>query len=492
MKNDCFAVLDKLKEISRKAIASKNYDKALAAVSVGADILYTYNQVYTDGDLEQMLLEIGARFFEEEEPQNSYDPGKDSKTVLFYDGFGLDTRGLALIFLKGLARCGYRVIYVTKESAAHKQPAITAAVKGYPVEWVYVPTDRDQVTWAKGIYAAFEAYKPHSAFFYTTPFDVAAAIVFAHYEGRVHRYQVDLTDHAFWLGKNAFDCCLELREVGAKISYNYRGIPREKLAMLPYYAAIDYDAPFLGFPFPTEGFRIIFSGGSLYKTLGDEDNTYYDMVDTILKRHEDIIFLYAGYGDDSQLKKILEKYPSRAYHIAERTDLYQVMRNSVLYLNTYPMFGGLMMNYAASAGRLPLTLKHNHDADGLLFNQENLGIEYNTKEELLEDIDRLLSDPAYLEERERRRRGSVITQERFARNLELLVEIGRTEFKFSVENIDTEAFRKEYLSRFRCQTAVEGAVFRRCNRSMFAEFPAAFLRGGFKWIIKQGKNKIKG
>ena len=33
------------------------------------------------------------------------------KTVLFYDGFGLDSRGLAYVYLKALVNLGYKVIF---------------------------------------------------------------------------------------------------------------------------------------------------------------------------------------------------------------------------------------------------------------------------------------------------------------------------------------------------------------------------------------------
>ena len=114
-----------------------------------------------------------------------------------------------------------------------------------------------------------------------------------------------------------------------------------------------------------------------------------------------------------------QKYNDRVFHVEERKDLYQVLKHCVLYLNTYPMFGGLMMNYAATAGKIPITLKHNHDADGLLFNQSKLKIEYEDMDTLLQDVDKLLENPEYLKEREALLNGSVITEEKFRRELDI-------------------------------------------------------------------------
>lgn len=41
--------------------------------------------------------------------------------------------------------------------------------------------------------------------FYTTPNDVAGALVFNRFKDLVTRIQIDLTDHAFWLGINSVD-----------------------------------------------------------------------------------------------------------------------------------------------------------------------------------------------------------------------------------------------------------------------------------------------
>lgn len=484
MDNELLPVLGKLKKISRKALQREQYDKVLSAVAAGAKILYAYNQKYCDDTFEETLLSVSDKMFPVR-PQ--WTPDAEKKTVLFYDGFGFDTRGLALIFLKGLVRKGYHVVYVTAELWKGKQPEITKATADYGMEWVYVPITKSYVQWAQALQRAFEQYQPKAAFFYTVPSDVAAAVVFDHYRDTVTRYQIDLTDHAFWLGKKAFDYCLALRDVGSKIAVHYRGIPAEQIRMLPYYAPVDIDAPFEGFSFSMEGKRLVFSGGALYKTLGDKGNLYYKIVDALLTNHKDLVFLYAGFGDDSQLRLILEKYPDRAFFISERKDLFQVLKQCVFYLNTYPMFGGMMMNFAARAGKLPLTLKHNDDADGLLFNQKELGIEYDTVEELLADAARLLADEEYRRSREEKLAECVITQDRFEDNLALLIEEGKTEFPIYTDPIDTTEFRREYITRFRYRQTVRDSVLSSCHRSLIPSFPLIF--GGY--FLRTVLSKIK-
>ena len=78
-------------------------------------------------------------------------------------------------------------------------------------------------------------------------------------------------DHAFWLGRNAFDYCLEFRDFGANLSRQYRHIPIQKLLKQPYYPLADPTIPYGGLPFErADGDFVIFSGGTLYKTLDRE------------------------------------------------------------------------------------------------------------------------------------------------------------------------------------------------------------------------------
>lgn len=486
MNNASTQIIQKLQKMAQDAIDHKNYEKALEAIAAGGSILYTHNQYYTDDTFEQQLLDIEAGALTDS--LKTFSP--DRNTVLFYDGFGLDTRGLALIFVKALARLGYRVIYLIPLSSKGTQPNIEKAVTGLDVIWYTIDTNAPCLSRAKQICQAFNKYTPAHAFFYTLPDDVSAAIAFSHFAGTVTRYQIDLTDHAFWLGVNAFDYCMALRDVGAKIAYQYRGVPKEKLVLLPYYPTIDYSAPFQGFPFDTTNRRVMFSGGALYKTLGDANNTYYKIAGSLLEKHPDLIFLYAGYGDDSQLKLLAQQYEGRVHHIAERSDLYQVIKHSVLYLNTYPMFGGLMMHYAAAAGRLPLTLKHGNDADGLLIDQANLGIEYDTMEDLVADADRMLSDTDYLRQREARLEGCVLTEQRFEENLNRLLTEGKTEFSFVLEPIDTQQFRDEYDRRFCYRQTVRRAVTSNRKRALLPSFPLLFLESYCIRVCEYVKNKF--
>jgi hypothetical protein len=60
--------------------------------------------------------------------------------------------------------------------------------------------------------------------------------------------------------------------------------------------------------------KIIFSGGSLYKTLGG-NNKYYSMIDSILKKYTNTIFLYAGTGDSTKINELMKKMARASFII---------------------------------------------------------------------------------------------------------------------------------------------------------------------------------
>ena len=131
-------LLTKLNDIAVKAIKKEKYEKAMAAISSSAKIQYMYNQRYTDSKLERDIVEIAKR----EKKKYANDISKmqiKNNTVMFYDGFGLDTRGVAIMYLNALAKNNYHIIYVTKQGVENQQPEIHEILKTAKVTWKYIP-----------------------------------------------------------------------------------------------------------------------------------------------------------------------------------------------------------------------------------------------------------------------------------------------------------------------------------------------------------------
>lgn len=468
-------LVEYLKSIADNSIKNKCYEKAMASIASSAYVLYQFNQKYTDYELENYVEVIAQKIkVKYEERLQKYKP--EDKTILFYDGFGLDTRGVALMYLSALKKNNYRIIYVTNKSSKGKQPEISRIMTDADIVWKYINMNKNYNFWITQLLEIIIQYSPKAMFYYTKPHDVSGAIGFCIMEKKTKRYLIDLTDHAFWLGVKSNDFFCGSREMSASNQYFGRNIPKEKMIKLGVNLIVDEKRSEKELPFDVLKERYIFSGGALYKTLGDKNNTYYKIVDHLLSTHIDLKFLYAGSGDETKIREILEKYPGRAFLIPEREDFYFLIKNCVFYLNTYPMFGGMMMKFSANAGKIPVTLKHNMDSDGLLLKQQQAKVEYDSYEELIEDADKLLCNEKYLRERENLLKNTVITEKRFINNLRSTIEEQKTDYQHEVLKLDTEKFQKEFYDRFNLEN-VKSELVIWLNRSLFFNMPEMIIIG---------------
>lgn len=433
--------LYKVRNDIKECLIEKKYEDALILIRMSADIAYYYNQFYSDDILEGYLAEISKNILHDIEIKQT-----EKNNMLFYDGFGLNNRGLIQIYLKALCKIG-KVVYVTNYKYRNSIPDVLNILDDNDGISIFIKDESfiNQINFVDDIIAK---YKPANMFMYTYPHDVVIPVVFNKYAGLIKRYQINLTDHAFWLGKNSFDYCIEFRDWGLSLSYYYRGIDKSKLVMLPYYPNINWEQEFLGYPFPFDENkqRFIFSGGQLYKTLLGGDTSYYKIVDEILSKYEDIIFWYAGSGDRSEMDKLVNKYQDRVYLTEERKDFFQIMQRCKFYLSTYPICGGLMFQYAAAAGKIPITLKNGDFTGGFLFNQDRLKIEFAELDALLKEVDILLNDEKYLKYKNEIMLQSVMTLQMFEDEVKNLVNYGRSNIKYSLIKYDIENFKLDYYN----------------------------------------------
>ena len=371
----------------------------------------------------------------------------DKNRILFYDGFGLNNRGLIRIYLTALCQLGH-VIYVTDASHKDELPDVLRILKDANAQVLFTK-ERTPVAAIRELHNIFLQEKPGSAFLYTRPEDVVSTAVFSRMEGTVTRFQINLTDHAYWLGTRAFDTCIEFRDYGAVASAQGRGIPLDKLAKLPFYPIVDQNRAFEGYPFPFDPNtqKLVFSGGALYKTLGG-GNLYYQLVEHILDTYPETVFWYAGSGNRSQMDRLLEKYPTRAFLTPERKDFFQIIQHSLFYLSTYPITGGLMFQYAAKAGKLPITLRFDSEADGYLLGQQELGLETDTIEQAKALLHRVITDEDFRRCKENQIKDAVINEEQFLQQLQNILKTGKSDYPTQLYPVDVTDLRREYLAAF--------------------------------------------
>lgn len=469
-------IVQKIKQNIEREILKKNWDHVLELVSLCASVLYETNICYTDIMMESCLQQAAA--WMKEDSLTFRVDNADDNTIVFYDGFGLNDRGLAKNYLLALGE-NKKVIYVTFESRKSHIPDILRIVRDYGGE-VWFLGKGTKTAQIRQLHDCVCKVQAKHFLFYGHPYDTVATTLLYGFEGVLTRYQINLTDHAFWLGTGCIDQCIEFRDYGANISNEYRKIPREKISVLPYYPFIDYEQPFLGYPFSLkEGQKVVFSGGSLYKTMG-EGNQYYRIVDEILSRHEETVFWYAGRGDDREIRKCMDRYRGRVFLTEERPDLYQVLRHCRFFLNTYPVSGALMYQYAACAGRVPVTLRFDEDNDGMLICQKNLRVDFETPEELLNEVCLLINDESYYQERCRQMQGTVISEKAFSETLNGILENRESPYTVDYMHLDTAKFRERGWS-VKTEKSLNRQFVRKSGVMLLLRYhPVRFLSGAFQ------------
>ena len=132
-------------------------------------------------------------------------------------------------------------------------------------------------------------------------------------------------------------------------------------------------------------------------------------------------------------------------------------------------------------------MRHGDINDGFLLRQKELGIEFDTLEELKKEIDRLMTDDAYLLAKSADMENCVITRERFEKSLCGLLEYGRTEFPVDCSNIDTTAFRRIYLDTVEAGMLDDCFARRGVWKVAAKRYPVYFLRGVWRKILKKLK-----
>lgn len=430
----------------RSFIGKNSLDEAFDALLELTQTMCEYNQIYTDDELEDDLVRLEKMI-----PAEVIAGDNQPDTVLFYDGFGLNSRGLAEIYLDAIDAAGYHILYVSSVEAERKIPRLKAILNRNGAEEVYMLSDNTVAAYKK-ICALMAQHRPAKAFLYSTPYDVPGILAFMHQAGRMTRYLINLTDHAFWLGRNAFDYCMEFRDYGASITAKYRKVSGDKLIRMNYYPSFSDSQIFEGFPFKKEaGDFVIFSGGFLYKTI-DAERTYYKIVEHCL-RHEQVKFWYAGYGDSEDLQLLMEKYPGRVFYTDERRDLFALMKNIDMYLSTFPIPGGLMYQYSAMAGHAPLTLVNGVESLGILLGDKELEAFTYNLDDHLKCIDRYITDTDYRRKLDQDIEKTVCTREDFINRLSRALK-SPTPSDFDLAPVDTEEFRAVYRQRFLEKNAI--------------------------------------
>lgn len=388
---------NKIKQLAWYCVKYGDIEKALKLIVVASRIAYEYNfqEKFCDEELESIVANITQDIIPEASIINSY-----QNRIVFYDYFAIQNRGLTEQYISSLIELKYEILFVVENDRSYNtENEIFINLAKNPLCRLLVISDNlSYVEKAKKILSAIEAFKPSKAFLHIAPWDVTALLVFKKLESQIHRYFINLTDHAFWLGKNIIDTCIEFRNFGYQLSKVCREIKENNLDILPYYPILQQDDKFQGMPDIQDGMVIGVSGGNGYKFLGD-NSRFYKWVSHLLNKHKNFCFILVGAKNAKPFfqPKIKQDFlEDRFIFLEDRSDIFQFLKRCDLYIGSYPFLGGLMSQLAVKAN-LPIICytqpdwKFNYLED--LFIKDNPQIKtFLDEEEFLQTISNLIND----------------------------------------------------------------------------------------------------
>lgn len=473
------------KKKSKEKIKKMNYKGAIKYLELFALLSYNYNLFYTDDEVEGQLSIISKDLL----GINKIHP--QCKRIIFYDSFAIDNRGLTQQYLRAIFSWGCELLYITNAKVIG--PDILRELNDYSKAKI-LTYDKSKFNKWKNIVNEIVNFNPEKVFLHFSPWDIAGICIWNSITN-VDRFFINLTDHAFWLGKNTFDYILEFRTYGSFLSIKERGIPVEKLLLQPYYPIINNN-PFQGFPFDnTEQKTIVFAGSNLYKIAG-KNNTFLKLMKEVLNNNETTIFVLAGPGNNSTIKKFIKDnhIEDRFYLLGDRKDISALVSNIDIYVNTFPMIGGLMSQYAAYFHKpiigytSPDLYWCNNTEDLLQVPNEKLLVK-DSKGEFVQYFSQLISSENVRKNNIQLTLKSILTPEDFS--TKLLQNIYKNKYIVSLDDIKDVSFDPDAISELYIEMENSylkshySNIFIMIKFSMLYYFPFQFFRN-----LYLNKNRI--
>jgi glycosyltransferase involved in cell wall biosynthesis len=400
---------------------------------LAANVGYTFNLRYTDEAVEDSIDALSRRFTPN---PVSIDPQQGS--VVFYDTFAMDNRGLTQQYLHALVQLGYTIHYIVPhDSIGADIRSFLESTKGATITTLTHKRFRENLEAGLN---AIQAARPSTVFQHMGPDDILGCCLCLPVTGCT-RYRINLTDHAYWVGTRCSDYWIEFRRYGAWLSHHHRKLPLERLLLQPYYP-IAVEKPFEGFPATvTPGKTLLFAGATYYKLYGN-NHRFLHLIRKVLEDHPDTQFLLAGDGNDAPLHQFIHRYhlENRIILLGSRRDITEVFRHIDIYINTYPMIGGLMSQLAALChkpviGYTDEALYSFNDTEDLmgLPSTGNLVVTHET--DFQYRLHRLITDPAYRNDMAAFARKTLPTPKTFTKQLEQLLNTPQPLSASAINNI---------------------------------------------------------
>lgn len=443
--NDVIKVYNRLVASSRQLYKLRKYEKCLHSITAASAWMYSFNITYNDTELESLIHEVAdhnIKNIEIKSPQ--------SDNVVFIDYFGFDNRGLTQQYLRGLMSLKKRILYILHNSSPNCCSEIIRELKEYGnCEINIFKTDNHNFfKTATEISKKILDFSPKDILIHMAPWDVVTLLALSSIYGST-KYNINLTDHAYWLGSSFVDYNIEFRGYGVQLSLQKRNLKKSQLINLPYYPIVSKYTSFQGFPSLPDDSLIVFCGGAEYKMLG-KNGIFFSLMDTVLDISEQVYIFVAGINVNSVFAEGVSRMrnKSRVFMIGTRIDINEVFAHSDIYLSSYPFIGGLMTQYAA-CNRLPILA---YGEPGDFSRAENLVNHFSDAMHTKESLDefkeyarKLIEEKEFRKSEGESNYKAMMNEENFGKYLDVALTTHETDISFIPEQPRYEDRIKYYL-----------------------------------------------
>lgn len=469
------------------AIKTNNVNKRLKLMRAATEILYSKNWSYKDDVIESLLQESTNSI-----SQRNFFP-INHKVFAFIDSLATDNRGLTQQYISAIINSGYQLIYITSVNIKSKSPSIYNFLILNSAIIVYI-NENNLLKKAQNIYDAICNHSVSNVFLHIEPDSVAEVLATYSLPTTICKYQINLTNHAYWCGYKYIDYSFEFNEYGYRLSRDYRGIPEEKLLYLPFYPILEDSCNPLPFPsIPSEKI-IVLSGGSIYK-IQDTENRFLKFVVEMLRANDNTVFVWVGGGDTSYISNYLDSHQmtNRYYMIGSRKDINNVFEKSDIYINTFPVGGGLMSQLAAIHLLPIISLSlgvSTGNAETTVCQIAHRNISSESISDALCRVNRLIDDKDYRCEESKKTKECMISKESFEESFHSMVQskhspINRIDFDSNI------TINKSMI--IKSDTAMMRGILSILKFRLFYYDPILFIKYIFfvpKWVITKYSSKF--
>lgn len=443
---DVWVIYRQLIKISYELAGKHKWYKAACYLSSAAKWAYQLNFIYSDPDADALIKRIS----EAQIKQYSVNQPIENRYVLI-DSFCLDNRGLTQQYLRAMIQNEAEILYICTATTIDNGSDILNELSKYPKArtLLFAGDSVNMIEMARGIVEGITQYAPSHIFMHIAPWDISALLACSAVSGATV-YNINLTDHAFWLGSSLLDYNIEFRPYGMTVSLEKRGLKPEQLLQQPFYPVAPISHPFKGFPKMADDAVIVFTGGALYKFLGKND-IFFHIMEAILSIAPNVFILVAGFDSsavfDEKCSKVNGK--ERILQIGVRDDIDAVFQKCDIFLSTYPTSGGLMCQYAAKYKKPILAYRDIDDVENAveeMVNHFSNGCSSYTDLSLFLDYARkLILDKRFRQDEGNAIHKGLMTAEAFSASFPNLVSSRAKQWNWSCDSINYDVFFKHYL-----------------------------------------------